>query len=91
MTITVRTYDFKDTVYPTRQLKTCAVGTESSDTSKDQACPLVQAHRLGTIRPRDVSYKGSMIPEMRFLDKNLTEDSSILLNAIHSLFYWRIL
>jgi hypothetical protein len=28
---------------------------------------------------------------MEFLDMNLTKDSSLLLHAIHSLFYWRIL
>ncbi len=31
------------------------------------------------------------IPEMEFLDINLTKDSSLLLHAIHSPFYWRIL
>jgi hypothetical protein len=29
--------------------------------------------------------------EMEFLDINLTKDSSLLLHAIHSPFYWRIL
>jgi hypothetical protein len=28
--------------------------------------------------------------EMEFLDINLTKDSSLLLHAIHSPFYWRI-
>jgi hypothetical protein len=28
--------------------------------------------------------------EMEFLDMNLTKDSSLLLHAIHSPFYWRI-
>jgi hypothetical protein len=28
--------------------------------------------------------------EMEFLDIRLTEDSSLLLRAIHSLFYWQI-
>jgi hypothetical protein len=28
---------------------------------------------------------------MKFFDINLTKDSSLLLNAFHSLFYWRIL
>jgi hypothetical protein len=28
--------------------------------------------------------------EMKFLDINLTKDSSLLLHAIHSPFYWRI-
>ncbi len=30
-------------------------------------------------------------PEMQFLDIILTKDSNLLLHAIHSLFYWRIL
>jgi hypothetical protein len=30
-------------------------------------------------------------PEMEFLDINCTKDSSLLLHAIHSAFYWRIL
>ncbi len=30
-------------------------------------------------------------PEMEFLDINLTKDSSLLLSAIYSPFYWRIL
>jgi hypothetical protein len=30
-------------------------------------------------------------PEMEFTDINLTKDLSLLLYAIHSLFYWRIL
>ncbi len=30
-------------------------------------------------------------PEMEFLDMNFTKDSSLLLHAIHSLFYLRIL
>jgi hypothetical protein len=28
---------------------------------------------------------------MKFLDKNLTKDLSLLLHGIHSPFYWRIL
>ncbi len=32
-----------------------------------------------------------MPPEMEFLDTNLTKYSSLLLHAIHSPFYWRIL
>jgi hypothetical protein len=28
---------------------------------------------------------------MEFLDNNLTKESSLLLHAIHSAFYWRIL
>jgi hypothetical protein len=32
-----------------------------------------------------------MCPEMEFLDIILTEDSSLLLHAIQSPFYWRIL
>ncbi len=31
------------------------------------------------------------LPEMEFLDINLTRDSILLLHAIHSPFYWRIL
>ncbi len=31
------------------------------------------------------------VPEIKFLDTNLTKDSSLLLLAIQSLFYWRIL
>ncbi len=30
-------------------------------------------------------------PEMEFLDIYLTKDTSLLLHAIHSPFYWRIL
>jgi hypothetical protein len=30
-------------------------------------------------------------PEMEFLDINLKKDSSLLLHAIHSPFYWKIL
>jgi hypothetical protein len=30
-------------------------------------------------------------PEMQFLDIILTKDSNLLLHAVHSLFYWRIL
>ena len=33
----------------------------------------------------------SATPEMEFLDISLTKDSSLLLHAIHSPFYWRIL
>jgi hypothetical protein len=32
-----------------------------------------------------------MPPEMEFLDTNFTKDSSLLLDAFHSPFYWRIL
>jgi hypothetical protein len=36
-------------------------------------------------------YSIQISPEMKFLDINLTKDSSLLLQAIHSSFYWRIL
>ncbi len=32
-----------------------------------------------------------MQPEVKFLDISLTKDSSLLLDAIHCLFYWRFL
>ncbi len=33
----------------------------------------------------------NMEPEMEVLDINLTNDSSLLLHAIHNTFYWQIL
>ncbi len=35
-------------------------------------------------------FNNLMKPEMEFLDINSTKDSSLLLHAIHSLFYWRV-
>ncbi len=44
----------------------------------------------GTVRPYNVVPPESGLIEMEFLDINVTKDSSLLLHAIHSLFYWRI-
>ncbi len=35
--------------------------------------------------------EAALLPKMEFLDINLTKDSSLLLQAIHILFNWRIL
>jgi hypothetical protein len=36
-------------------------------------------------------WRAAASPEMEFLDINLTKDLSLLIHAIHSPFYWRIL
>ncbi len=38
-----------------------------------------------------LTVEGSTRPKMEFLDISLTKGSSLLLHAIHSIFYWRIL
>jgi hypothetical protein len=44
------------------------------------------------MRPVDEAIQQKLTgTEMKFLDINLTKDSSLLLHAIHSPFYWRIL
>jgi hypothetical protein len=61
-------------------------GEEEADLTKT---PIMKEQWI-TIQILTLACITSLLPDPEFSDFNLTKDSSLLLHAIHSPFYWRI-